>query len=68
MYCLEYLEKNLDWLEERLADYRDAGYYFLFDCPGQAELYTHHESFFKIVHRLLKADYNVSKPDCCAGD
>jgi GPN-loop GTPase len=60
MYCLEYLHANLDWLEDRLAPFRDAGYYFLFDCPGQAELYTHHEAFWRIVQRLGKQDYNVS--------
>ena len=74
MYCLEYLEKNLDWLEEKLAPFRDAGYYFLFDCPGQAELYTHHEAFFRIVQRLMKLQYNVrgaalwrNYPYCCYG-
>jgi hypothetical protein len=57
MYCLEYLEANLDWLEERLAGF--PGYYVLFDCPGQAELYTHHASFFRIVRRLQKLEYRV---------
>jgi GTPase SAR1 family protein len=52
MYCLEFLEANLDWLEERLRALQ--GYYFIFDCPGQAELYTHHTSFFKIVQALQK--------------
>ena len=38
MYCMEYLEKNLDWLEEKLdqsfskEDVDEM--YFLFDCPG----------------------------------
>jgi GTPase SAR1 family protein len=58
MYCLEYLEKNLDWLEEQLAAY--AGYYFIFDCPGQAELYTHHSAFPAIVARLQKLDYRLA--------
>lgn len=49
----------MDWLEEKLAPFRDAGYYFLFDCPGQAELYTHHDAFFRIVQRLMKLQYNV---------
>ena len=57
MYCLEYLEANLDWLQSRLDAF--AGYYVLFDCPGQVEFYTHHESFFRIVQRLQKRDYSV---------
>ncbi len=52
MYCLEFLEANLDWLEERLRALR--GNYFIFDCPGQAELYTHHTSFANIVAALQK--------------
>ena len=33
IYCMEYLEKNVDWLLERLASCRDK--YVLFDFPGQ---------------------------------
>jgi len=57
MFCLEYLEKNMDWLEARLAAY--PGYYFLFDCPGQAELYTHHSAVTNIAQRLVKLEYSV---------
>lgn len=35
MYCIEYLERNLDWLLDRLAPLAEAGAYFIFDCPGQ---------------------------------
>lgn len=75
MYCMEYLQKNLDWLEERLAPLAAEGYYILFDCPGQAELYTHHEAFFAIVQRLQKLGYNVriggggeGGGNCCVAD
>jgi len=33
MYCMEFLEKNMDWLMKQLSSYKD--HYFLFDCPGQ---------------------------------
>lgn len=33
IFCIEYLEKQLDWLLEKLRKYTD--YYLLFDCPGQ---------------------------------
>ncbi|KAM9245020.1 GPN-loop GTPase 2 isoform 3-T3 [Dugong dugon] len=33
LYCMEYLEANLDWLHAKLNPLRD--HYFLFDCPGQ---------------------------------
>lgn len=50
IFCIEYLEKNLDWLKERLAKLE--GHYLLFDCPGQVELYTHHDSMRNIFSRL----------------
>ena len=64
MFCLEYLESNLDWLVSRLEAFRGA--YVLFDCPGQAELYTHHTSFFAIAQRLQKLDYRVRGRGCSA--
>jgi GTPase SAR1 family protein len=51
LYCMEYLEENFDWLQERLeALGKDA--YVLFDLPGQVELSTNHESVKRIISRL----------------
>jgi len=33
IFCMEYIEKNLDWLKKRLDGLPD--HYILFDCPGQ---------------------------------
>lgn len=52
MFCMEFLEKNMDWLLQQLSNYRD--HYFLFDCPGQVELYTHHNSMKNITAHLVK--------------
>jgi GPN-loop GTPase len=57
LYALEELEHNLDWLEERLAELGDD--YVLFDCPGQVELYTHHNSLRNIFYRLQKLGYRM---------
>lgn len=59
IYCIEYLEKNIDWLEKKLKEMK--GYYFLFDCPGQVELYTHHASVRNVVRQLEKWDFRVSE-------
>ena len=58
MYCIEYLVANLDWLDARL----DAlpGSYLIFDCPGQAELFTHHGGFAAIVAHLQKRDVRLA--------
>eukprot|EP01059_Diplonema_ambulator_P034589 TRINITY_DN7839_c0_g1_i1.p1 TRINITY_DN7839_c0_g1~~TRINITY_DN7839_c0_g1_i1.p1 ORF type:complete len:287 (+),score=47.42 TRINITY_DN7839_c0_g1_i1:48-908(+) len=53
LFCLEYLTTNQDWLQEELE--RAGGdAYFLFDCPGQVELYTDHEAFRRLVTWLGK--------------
>lgn len=54
---MEYLEKNVDWLLEKLSIFKDA--YFLFDTPGQVELFTHHHSLKNIIFTLTKNDYRL---------
>ncbi|KAJ3195668.1 hypothetical protein HK101_011410 [Irineochytrium annulatum] len=57
IYCLEYLEKNMDWLTKRLEAFKDR--YFIFDLPGQVELYTHHKSVRNVLAKLEKLDYRL---------
>jgi hypothetical protein len=54
---MEYLEKNVDWLTDKLARVTDC--YLLFDCPGQVELYSHHESMKRILEALQKKNHRV---------
>lgn len=58
IYCMEYLEANLDWLQEKLIALK--GHYFLFDCPGQVELYTHQSSVRNIFAQLAKWNLRLS--------
>lgn len=55
MYCMEFLETNIDWLLGKLKAC-DTNY-FLFDCPGQVELYTHHRSMANVFARLESLGY-----------
>lgn len=57
VYCMEYLEENFDWLLNQLKNL--PANYFIFDCPGQVELYTHHQSMTNIFNRLEKLGYNL---------
>ena len=57
LYCMEYLEHNLDWLEARLAALEHD--YAIFDLPGQVELTTNHPSLTRILERLQKQDWRV---------
>ncbi|KAK4054369.1 hypothetical protein OIO90_003602 [Microbotryomycetes sp. JL221] len=63
LYCLEYLEANIDWLENELDKVmRAKGWtedkandaFVVFDTPGQVELSTDHGSLKRIVDRLQK--------------
>lgn len=60
LYCMEYLEANYDWLEDRLKELGDV--YVLFDLPGQVELSTNHESVQRIVRKLTKSGFRVRVP------
>ena len=58
IYCMEFLESNLQWLKAELN--KLDGKYVLFDCPGQVELYTHHNTVKNIGKTLQKWDFRVS--------
>lgn len=58
LYCMEYLEANYDWLEERLRELGEDSY-ILFDLPGQVELSTNHSSVKNVVDKLTKSGFRV---------
>ena len=58
IYCMEYLEANVDWLQEKLEELgKDA--YVVFDLPGQVELSTTHDSLKRIIEKLTKSGFRV---------
>jgi GTPase SAR1 family protein len=61
LYALEELEHNMDWLEDKLKALGED--YLLFDCPGQVELFTHHDSLRKIFFAIQKMGYRVCSQD-----
>ena len=56
VYCMEFLEKNITWLQNKTSDCN----YFLIDCPGQVELYTHNTSIKNIIRQLEKWNIKAS--------
>ncbi|KAL9255905.1 GPN-loop GTPase QQT1-like protein [Drosera capensis] len=64
VYCMDYLEKNIDWLQSKLQplikdglsssslDFAD--HYILFDFPGQVELFFLHENAKRVIMKLIK--------------
>ncbi|XP_076811111.1 GPN-loop GTPase 3-like [Clavelina lepadiformis] len=57
IYCMEYLMKNLEWLQDNLDAHDDD--YYLFDCPGQIELYTHLPVMRQLADTLQSWDFRV---------
>ncbi|KAK0643667.1 putative GTP binding protein [Cercophora newfieldiana] len=57
LYALEELENNMEWLEEGLKELSED--YILFDCPGQVELYTHHNSLRNVFYKLQKLGFRL---------
>ena len=57
VYCMEFLEKHVEWLWMKVTECQNN--YFLFDCPGQVELFTHHHSIKNISHKLQQWDLKV---------
>ncbi|KAK3098562.1 hypothetical protein FSP39_020655 [Pinctada imbricata] len=60
IYCMEFLEKNMDWFQSELQKLREKKKYLLFDFPGQVELYTHHNCVRNILRQLQKWDYRLA--------
>ena len=52
LFCLEYLEENVEWLMEALEPYGEEDY-LLIDCPGQIEAYSHLFVFNTVVRRYV---------------
>jgi hypothetical protein len=62
LYCMEYLEQNVNWLKEQIEALSISSHqtYVLFDCPGQVELYTHHESIRKVISEFTRWNYQLA--------
>lgn len=63
VYAMEYIMQNRSWLEDQLGEYDDDDY-FLFDCPGQIELYSHLPVMRDFVDMLQNLDYRVAGVYC----
>ncbi|KAH7100095.1 hypothetical protein BKA62DRAFT_658903 [Auriculariales sp. MPI-PUGE-AT-0066] len=64
LFCIEHLEANFDWLEQRLRDLGEDAY-VVFDLPGQVELSTNHDSLRNIVRRLIKIGFRLCAVHLC---
>ena len=56
IYCMEFLQANIEWLKEKIKAVRESKgcKYFVFDLPGQVEIYSNHKSLKEIIQTLKK--------------
>eukprot|EP00286_Rhodomonas_abbreviata_P011715 CAMPEP_0181319770 /NCGR_PEP_ID=MMETSP1101-20121128/17755_1 /TAXON_ID=46948 /ORGANISM="Rhodomonas abbreviata, Strain Caron Lab Isolate" /LENGTH=262 /DNA_ID=CAMNT_0023427405 /DNA_START=121 /DNA_END=909 /DNA_ORIENTATION=+ len=57
VYAFEYLNENLEWLNDQLGEGDDD--YYIIDCPGQIELYSHVPVMKSIVQALQRWGFMV---------
>lgn len=57
VFCMEYLIGELDWLHDQMNEAEDD--YFLIDCPGQIELYSHLPVMRQFCEKLQSWGFNV---------
>lgn len=58
VFCMEFLLKNIEWLEDKLDAFIDNDY-VAFDLPGQIELYTHFPFMKELIRRLQGWDFRI---------
>jgi len=63
VYCMEYLLNHMNWLEEQIETFAEDSY-FLFDCPGQLELYSHYDIMTSIIKILQKRGFSLCSIFC----
>jgi hypothetical protein len=63
IYCMEYLIKHISWLEDQILEMGE-NVYFLIDCPGQLELYSHYNVIKTLTKSLRKMGVNVCSVFC----
>lgn len=55
MFALESLDENgFGIIISKIKTLAEQQNYLIFDCPGQVELFTHHNSLFRIFHRMVR--------------
>ncbi len=60
VFCMEHLVENMEWLKDGLDEIGGSDdEYFIFDCPGQIELYTHIPVLRTIVEKLQSWNITV---------
>ena len=63
LYCMEYLYEHIEFLDDYFNK-NDNNLYYLIDCPGQLELYSHSDIMKKITNYLKKNGFSIVSIFC----
>lgn len=63
---MEYLIENIDEFLKDIGDFAEDSF-FLFDCPGQIELYSHLDVMTRLTKAIQNAGYNMCSMYCADG-
>ena len=63
---MEYLIEHVDDFLEQLNEFGDESF-FLFDCPGQIELYSHLDVMTRLAKAIAGCGFNLCSMYCADG-
>lgn len=63
IYCMDYLNSKFNWLENKINECGENNYY-LIDCPGQLELFSHYPIMKTLTEKLKKLGMNIISVFC----
>lgn len=66
VYCMEYLIEHVEELLDELNEFGDDTF-FLFDCPGQIELYSHLDVMTRLTQAIVNTGFNLCAVYCADG-
>ena len=66
VYCMEYLIEHVDDFLEQLNEFGEESF-FLFDCPGQIELYSHLDVMTRLAKAISACGFNLCSMYCADG-
>ena len=66
VYCMEYLIEHVEELLDELSEFGDDSF-FLFDCPGQIELYSHLDVMTRLTQAIVNSGFNLCSLYCADG-
>jgi len=62
LYCIDFLDTNSDWLLKQIDSFEAT--YFIFDLPGQIELYLMNNSMRNVISKIRKNKVNPIELTC----